>query len=116
MTTTAMIMITAIRPPTAPPTAGPILFNINVDSVTGEVEAEILVDMPVTGSVFLLAVDVGGLITGELVVVVVPILGESVIGRGKAVVDLVVGMPTQNSLIEVDTTELLICKRAMKLV
>ena len=66
MTTTAMIMIITIRPPTAPPTTGPmILGDTNADSdclVTGNAEVEIVVlcvGMPVTGSVVLLAVDVG---------------------------------------------------------
>ena len=59
MTTTDMIVITTIRPPTAPPTVGPM--DTSADSgllVTGNVEVEIMVlcvDMPVTESV---AVDI----------------------------------------------------------
>ena len=54
MTTTAMIMIITIRPPTAPPTTGPMMLgDTNADSdclVTGDTEVPISSEL-VIGSV-----------------------------------------------------------------
>ena len=89
-----MIMIITIRPPTAPPTIGPMtLDDTNADSdclVTGNAEVEIVVlcvGMPMTGSVVLSVVDVGESVAGrsgdsivvpEVVGIVNLVIGESV--------------------------------------